>query len=124
MRLSLFESFTDMIEGIPVGAVLRTLEREQRMLEEDLAFKRPVPVREAESIINFCRFVEAVRADLPARVFIILLPPQHLDLYRRTLERLIDGRELPPVAANEFDCVTPRKEPAKPQLTAALCEIA
>ena len=107
MRLSLFDSFADMIENIPVGAILRTLEREQRMIEEDLAFQRPVSLKEAESILNFCYFVEAVRAGSPAWAFTLPLSPEHLDFYRKTLARLIAAQQLPAGAKTEFDSVLP-----------------
>ena len=103
MRLSLFASFADMIETIPVGAVIRTLEREQRMVEEDLAHQRPVSLKEAESILNFCYFVEAVREGSPAWAFTLPLPPEHLAFYRNTLDRLIAAQHLPPEAKIEFD---------------------
>ena len=106
MRLSLFASFADMIESIPVGAILRTLEREQRMIEEDLAYQRPVSLKEAESILNFCYFVEAVREGSPAWAFTLPLPPEHLAFYRKTLDRLVAAQQLPSDAKVEFDGVT------------------
>jgi len=107
MRLSLFHSFADMIETIPVGAIIRTLEREQRMIEEDLAFQRPVPVKEAESILNFCYFVEAIVEGSPGWAFTLPLPAEHLAFYRKTLDRLIASGHLPPHAKTEFDGVIP-----------------
>ncbi|MDR3455839.1 MAG: hypothetical protein P4N60_00215 [Verrucomicrobiae bacterium] len=107
MKLSLFDSFADMIGTIPVGAILRTLEREQRMIEEDLAYQRPVSLKEAESILNFCYYVEAVREGLPGWAFTLPLPPEHLTFYRKTLDRLITAQELPPGARAEFDSFIP-----------------
>ena len=102
MKLSLFDSFADMIETIPVGAIFRTLEREERMLQEDLDRQRPVPIKEAESILNFCRFVAAVQAGLPGRAFTTPPHPDHLEFYQNTLARLIDAERLPYYAQAEF----------------------
>jgi len=102
MRPSLFESFADMIETIPVGAITRTLEREQRMLQEDLFHQRPIPLKEAESILNFCRFVGAVQAGLPGCAFTTPPPSDHLEFYQNTLERLITAEQLPYHAQAEF----------------------
>ena len=84
-----------MIDNIPVGAIIRTLEREQRMVEDDLAHQRPVSLKEAESILNFCYFVEAVREGSPGWAFTLPLPPEHLTFYRKTLDRLIAAQHLP-----------------------------
>jgi hypothetical protein len=105
MRQSLFDSFADMIETIPVGAVIRTLEREQQMLQQDLALQRPVPIGEAESILNFCRFIDAVREGQPGIAFTMPLPLRHLEFYRKTVERLIAAEHLPYHANAEFDDV-------------------
>jgi len=103
MKLSLFESFADVMENIPVRAILRTLERESRMLEEDLAYQRPVPQQEAASILTFCRFVEAARKRMTAGLLFKKLPARHVQLYRKTLARLVDAEELPTNASDEFD---------------------
>ena len=103
MRLSLFDSFADMIEAIPVGAILRTLEREQRMIEDDLAHQRPVPLKEAESILNFCYYVESVREGSSGWIFTAPLPREHLSFYRKTLDRLIAAEQLSPDAKAGFD---------------------
>ena len=103
MRLSLFDSFADMIDTIPVGAIFRTLEREQRMIEDDLAHQRPVPLKEAESILNFCYYVESIREESSGWAFTAPLPSEHLAFYRKTLDRLIAAEQLPPDAKAGFD---------------------
>jgi hypothetical protein len=103
MRLSLFDSFADMIEAIPAHAIIRTLEREARMLEEDLAHHRPVPPKAAASILDFCRFVESVRMKTPVQFAGASLPAAHLQLYRKTVTRLVDAEALPFFAKEEFD---------------------
>ena len=103
MRLTLFNSFANMLNTIPAGAILRTLEREQRMIEEDLAHQRPVPLKEAESILNFCYYVESVREGSSGWTFTAPLPPEHLVFYRNTLNRLIAVEQLPSDAKAGFD---------------------
>ena len=98
----MFDSFADMIENIPPTAILRVLQREQHMLEEDLICQRPVPFKEAESILNFCRFIAAAREEHQTR-FSNPLPQSHLEFYRKTVERLIDAEQLPFDARMEFD---------------------
>jgi len=105
MRMSLFNSFADMIEAIPVCAIARTLEREQRMLEEDLFCQRPVPLKQVESVLAFCRFVDAAKEGLPVPAPANPLPDSHLEFYRKTVERLIAAEELPYHALAEFDQV-------------------
>jgi hypothetical protein len=103
MRLSLFDAFADMIETISPRAIIRALEREHRMLQEDLAYQRPVPPKEAASILNFCRFVEAVKTGAPVQFPAAALPARHLEFYRETVGRLVDAEELPFNAKAEFD---------------------
>lgn len=103
MRLSFYNSFASMIEALPARAITRALERQRHMLEEDLAMQRPVPLKEAESILNFCHFVEAVGEGLPGWAFTNPPPPAHLEFYRKTLDRLIASEELPVHAKAEFD---------------------
>lgn len=105
MRLSLFDSFADMIENIPARAIIRVLEREQRMLAEDLFCQRPVPVKDATSILGFCAFIDAALEEMPAELS-TPLPQEHLEFYRKTVERLIAAEELPFDAQMEFDRVT------------------
>jgi hypothetical protein len=103
MRLTLFSSFANMLNTIPVGAIFRALEREQHMIEADLAHQRPVPLKEAESILNFCYYVESARQGSSGWTFTAPLPSQHLDFYRKTLDRLIAAEHLSPNAKAEFD---------------------
>src|SRR5882672_8057065 len=95
MRLCLFDSFADMIETIPTRAIIRTLERESRMLENDLACQRQVPFKEVESILSFCRFVEAVRTGTPVPTPAKSISSLQLEFYRQTIVRLVDAEELP-----------------------------
>ncbi|HTB84319.1 MAG TPA: hypothetical protein VK742_11745 [Candidatus Sulfotelmatobacter sp.] len=103
MRQCLFDSFADMIEAIPARAVLRTLERESKMVQEDLMMQRPVPAAQAASILDFCRFVEAVTLGLAIPAPSAASTAAQLEFYRKTVARLIAAGELPQNAAPEFD---------------------
>jgi hypothetical protein len=103
MNLSFYDSFASMIDILPARAITRALERQRCMLEEDLALQRPVSLDEAESVLNFCHFVEAVRDGLPGWAFTSPPPPDHLEFYRKTLDRLIASEELPFTARAKFD---------------------
>jgi hypothetical protein len=95
MRSSLFDSFARMIENLPVRAIIPTLRRMGRMLEEDLVFQRQVPFEEAASILSFCQFVQGARSGNPAEHLEQLLPRSHFEFYQQTVERLVDAQELP-----------------------------
>ena len=103
MRQCLFDSFANMIEAIPARAVLRTLERESKMLQEDLMMQRPVPAGQAASILGFCRFTGAVSRGLPVPALSAAIAADQVEFYRKTVARLIASGELPPHAASEFD---------------------
>ena len=103
MKLSLFDSFVDMIEAIPTQAIIWALEREGHMLEEDLAYQRPVPPDEAGSILHFCRFIEAVRNEREIECFDINLPARHLEFYWKTVGRLVETKEIPSRGKEKFN---------------------
>jgi hypothetical protein len=103
MKISLYHSFKTTIETIPVQAIRRTLERESRMLGEDLVCQRPVPIDETSSILNFCRFVQSLSEGQPGGEFAAAVPPKHRTFYRQTLARLVAANELPANAVTEFD---------------------
>jgi hypothetical protein len=103
MRPSLFGSFADMIEAISPRAIIRALEREKLILAVDLACQRRVPPAEAASILILCRFVEAVRKGAPIQFSAATLPARHLELYRKTVARLVAAEELPSYAMSEFE---------------------
>jgi len=103
MKLFLFDSFAAMIDAIPDGAIFRVLERQQRMIEDDLALQRPMPLKEAQSILNFCYFVESAREGSSGWTFTAPLPREHLAFYRKTLDRLIASEQISPDAKAGFD---------------------
>lgn len=101
MNSHLFESFSKMIDKLPAKGVISAMEREYQMLENDLATNRPVPRKEAHSILNFCRFLVAVKSGL--NVSPAILPPGDTAFFRRTTDRLIKAGELPVEAREHFD---------------------
>ena len=90
-----------MIEKLPAKGVISATEREYQMLENDLATNRPVPRQEVHSILSFCRFLAAIKSGLT--VSPTILSPVHTAFYRKTLERLVEAGELPPIAEEQFD---------------------
>src|SRR5258707_12068562 len=101
MSQGLFNSFSKMVEEIPTEGILAALEREKKMLEDDLAHKRTQPIHDTNSILSFCHFIGAVRNG--GEVTAIALPLQHVTFYRKTLERLIQIGALPFTAKQYFE---------------------
>lgn len=101
MGVSLFEQFAAMVEGLPARAVVPAVILQRKMLEDDLAHKRIVPINDVQSIIAFSDFIENVpnAARLPKTV----VPVLHEELYRATVKRLVKAGELPWESAALFD---------------------
>lgn len=101
MNPGLFESFCEMLESVPIKAVLRTADAERRMVEEDLEKKRAEPDENSISVLSFCDFLpQAVSGgyvSLPA------LPVEHCAFYRKIVHRLVEAGELPPEIVEQFD---------------------
>ncbi|HEY5297125.1 MAG TPA: hypothetical protein VIK59_04310 [Verrucomicrobiae bacterium] len=101
MKTCLFDSFRGMVNDIPVKGIPRAIQLEHGMVERDLLYKRAVDMEEAESVLSFCKFFEAVTHGatiLPTR-----LPLQHVAFYREVVVRLIEAGELPLKAKSQFD---------------------
>jgi hypothetical protein len=101
MGVQLFDKFAEMVEKLPAKAVLRALQLQRQMLEDDLAQKRTLPMADARSIIAFSHFIENVSD--PVEIPKVGVPIQHLGLYRNTVKRMIEDGELPLEAASRFD---------------------
>ncbi len=101
MNSRLFESFCEMIESIPVKAVMRAAEAERRMVEDDLERKRIPPCEEAHSILSFCEFLgdaaQGHGASFP------LLPIEHCAFYRKIVRKLVEAGELPFQVSDQVD---------------------
>jgi hypothetical protein len=104
MRPSQFEAFAEMVETISPRAIIAALEWEIPILEKILAHTRPVaPSVEAESILEFCRFVAAARRGMTVEFSAATLSSRQRELYRKTVARLVDAEELPFTAKQKFD---------------------
>jgi hypothetical protein len=103
MRSSLFGPLKDTIEAMPAGAIMTTLELVSRMLKEDLAYDRPLSVREVESFLSFCDFLKAVKDRSPVQVCANSSSLHYLGLYKKIIERLVTAKELPAEALVQFE---------------------
>lgn len=101
-----FGVFSKMIHNLPDQAVLRTLDLECGMLEEDLEHQRLTSDGDALSILSFGQFVQMARngVAIPGAKS---LPFDHLEFYRETVTRLVRARELPPSAMELFEDAFP-----------------
>jgi hypothetical protein len=105
MKYDLFVAFSRTIEGIPAKAILRTMELEMWMIQDDLAHNRTIPIEDAFSILGFCQFLKAIQIGVQTHP--IALPLEHLPFYRETVGRLIESGELPSDAREQFDHALP-----------------
>lgn len=101
MNLRLFESFCEMLESIPSKALLRALDAERRMVEDDLEKKRTEPDEYVTSILSFCNCL--IRAVTGGYVSLPALPVEHCAFYRKIVHRLVEAGELPPEMVTQFD---------------------
>ncbi len=101
MTSGLFESFCEMLESIPIKAVVRAADAERKMVEEDLEKKRAEPNEDITSVLSFCSFLtlshDGGHATLPP------LPVEHCAFYRKIVRRLVEAGELPSESTNEFE---------------------
>lgn len=97
----LFESFCEMLEQIPIKAVVRAAEAERRMVEDDLAKKRTDADTNVTSVLSFCNFLtlaaRGISFALPT------LPIEHCAFYRKIVQRLVEAGELPAEMKRRFD---------------------
>jgi hypothetical protein len=116
MNWGLFDSFCDMLESIPVKAILRAADAERKMVEDDLQKKRTESDEYVISILSFCNFLMlAMRgkyAVIPG------LPFEHRVFYSKIVQRLIDAGELPYEIKGHLDEIfSPVAEIATDRLT-------
>jgi hypothetical protein len=101
VRYGYFESFAQMIEGLPAKAIFRAAEMERRMLEDDMSSKRLSLTSEEYSVLDFCHFLEAIR--LGTDIVPSASRAWHASFYRKIVEKLVEAKELPPDARERFD---------------------
>ena len=116
MNWGLFESFCEMLESIPIKAVLRAADAERRMVEDDIQKQRTEPDEYVISVLGFCNFltlaVRGIYASIPA------LPIEHRAFYRNIVQQLVDAGELPSEIRGHFDKLfSPAVEPHKRSAT-------
>jgi len=93
MGIALFEQFAAMVERLPSRAVVSAVILQRKMLEDDLAHKRTLPVNDVHSIIAFSDFLE--NSPGTGHLSKTTVPIRHLRLYRATIKRLVEAGELP-----------------------------
>jgi hypothetical protein len=106
MPLYHFDIFVRTITGLPITAVIKALDLEAKMLDDDCK-NRPFTSRnDAFSILSFRQFVRTAKlgeAVLPVKS----VPPDHAAFYKKTIGRLVQANELPPIAMEQFDLTFP-----------------
>ena len=101
MNWGLFESFCEMLESIPIKAVLRAVEAERKMVEDDLDKKRTERDEYVSSVLGFCNFL--MLAVCGVYDSIVALPAEHRAFYGKIIRRLVDAGELPSEIIAHFD---------------------
>ena len=76
-------------------------ELQRQMVQNDLAEKRTLPLKDAHSILAFCRFLD--NAVIGVHSVASALPLQHMSFYRKTVARLVEAGELPFEAGELFE---------------------
>jgi hypothetical protein len=102
--MQIFRIFTKMIGNIPELAILKALDVECRMLEDDLAHSRLTMTTDTFSILCFREYVQMAKLGIFLHCS-MHLPAEHIQFYKETLVRLIQAGQLPPSAVIEFDHV-------------------
>ena len=101
MDYELFMSFSRIIGLIPAKTVLRAVELERWMIQDHLTSPQAEHRHDAVSILSFWYFLRSVR--FGEEMHPASPPPEHLPFYRETVERLVEARELPANATEQFD---------------------
>lgn len=101
MPLEIFASFTRTITKLPAEAVIKALDLECKMLEDDLDHQRISSSEDASSILCFRQFVRMAKFGGPTRRT-KALSPDHIEFYKETILRLVQANELPESAMEQF----------------------
>jgi len=101
MDYRLFNRFADMIDMMPPRGIIKCLELQCRMIEDDFTNQRDIPMKAAISIRNFYQIIQAAgnRQKTPP---VADLPIEHVAFYKKTVHRLIQAGELPSGAVESF----------------------
>ena len=101
-----FGAFSKTVGHLPSEAIIRALDLECQMLKDDLEHNRLDLDEEATSILYFSQFVKMVKSGQPVRRA-RFLPLDHLEFYRETIVKLIQAKELPETAMDQFESAFP-----------------
>ncbi|HEV2319801.1 MAG TPA: hypothetical protein VGV18_08635 [Verrucomicrobiae bacterium] len=102
MPFESFNLFAEQVISMPAKDIVDVLDLSCKLLDDDLYTHRSAFAKDEYSILCFRQFIRLARsggAVYPKRC----LPPEHLDLYRHTIVRLIHVDELPQTAIEAFD---------------------
>lgn len=100
--MQIFRIFSKVIRNLPVPAILRALDAECRMLQDDIEHYRSSLTEDVLSIFSFKGFVEMAKRDNVMRCSLDM-PPDHVEFYKETVVRLVQAGELNPTAMDQFD---------------------
>jgi len=101
MNWGLFESFCEMLESIPIKAVLRAVAAERKMVEDDLDKKRTEPDEYVTSVLGFCNFLMLAVCGVYGSITSV--PSEHRAFYSKIVRQLVDAGELPSDIIAHFD---------------------
>jgi hypothetical protein len=104
MPFHIFSLFTRTITSLPVEAVIKALDLEGKMLEDDFEHQRLALPEDAFSILHFREFVRMAKFGETMQS-ISPLPPDHIEFYKETIVRLVQANQLPPSAMKQFDSI-------------------
>ncbi len=93
MSSRLYETFCDLLESLPVKAIVRAADAERRMVQNDLRMRRISLDDYCVSVLEFCNFV--VDSARGWKFSQPLWPAEHSEFYRGVVRRLVEAGELP-----------------------------
>ena len=99
--MSLFGSFSQTIEHLPPQAILALIERQEKMMADDLSNDRPFPAEDTKSIFDFCRFIANAQTDTPMST--CFASEDEIKFYRRIVAKLVVANALPLETMQRFD---------------------
>lgn len=100
--MQIFRIFSNVIRNLPTPAILKTLDAECHMLEDDMEHYRFNMTPDVLSILCFRGFVKMAKAETVMRCY-LRIPPEHVEFYKETIVRLVQAGELSPSAMEQFD---------------------
>lgn len=102
MEFESFGLFAEKIVTMPAKAILTALCLNCKLLDDDLSVYRSAFLPDEYSVLCFRQFLRSARSGsgiYPRHC----VPPDHLELYKHTVVRLVHEDELPPIAMDAFD---------------------